>query len=107
MSWFTLAQPAHNTWQLSEPIGKVEPRFGVATVNMFLVAGRERAALIDTGMGIGDLRAAVRAVCDLPLVVCNTHFHWDHSGSNSQFDQIAIHQSEASLLAREPDMSDL
>jgi glyoxylase-like metal-dependent hydrolase (beta-lactamase superfamily II) len=104
MSWFTLFPLTPTVWRISEPIGKIEPRFGVATVNMFLVVGRERAALIDTGMGIGDLAACVRALTPLPVMVCNTHFHWDHSGSNRQFEQIAIHQVEATLLAQDPDM---
>ncbi len=107
MSWFEISPIAWNTWQISEPIGKIEPRFGVATVNMFLVAGHERAALIDTGMGIGDLRATAQSLCNLPLIVCNTHYHWDHSGSNSAFEHIAIHQSEAELVAQEPNMSSL
>src|ERR687887_275058 len=98
MTWFNVAQIAPATWQISEPLGKIEPRFGVATVNMFLVAGRQRAALIDTGMGIGDLRATVRALTDLPVLVCNTHYHWDHSAGNSAFEQIAIHQAEMNLL---------
>jgi glyoxylase-like metal-dependent hydrolase (beta-lactamase superfamily II) len=104
MSWFTIESVAPAVWYISEPIGAIEPRFGVATANMFLIAGRERAALIDTGMGIGDLRAAVQALCPLPIMVCNTHWHWDHIGSNSQFDQIAIHESEYRLLTREQDV---
>jgi glyoxylase-like metal-dependent hydrolase (beta-lactamase superfamily II) len=105
MSWFNVAQIAPAVWQLSEPIGRIEPRFGVETVNMHLVVGRECAALIDTGMGIGNLRDAIRELCHVPVIVCNTHFHWDHSGGNSQFDQIAIHEAEAIVLAREQDVS--
>lgn len=100
MDWFHVAQIAPGTWQIAEPIGKIEPRFGVATVNMFLAAGRARAALIDTGMGIGDLHATVRELIDLPILVCNTHYHWDHSAGNHQFEQIAIHQVEADMLAQ-------
>ena len=105
MSWFSIEPIGPGTWHISEPIGAIEPRFGVATANMFLVAGTERAAVIDTGMGIGDLRAAVDAVTRLPLMVCNTHSHWDHIGSNSQFDEIAIHAREFKLLTREQDVS--
>ncbi len=55
-----------------------------------LVIGRERAALIDTGCGIGNLRKAVEAVTDKPVVVINTHTHTDHVGSNYQFDDVAM-----------------
>lgn len=105
MDWYSIESIGPGTWHISEPIGSIEPRFGVASANMFLVAGTERAALIDTGMGIGDLRAAVRSLTDLPLTVCNTHWHWDHIGSNSQFDEIAIHAREFKLLTREQDVA--
>src|SRR6476620_3283329 len=107
MSWFTNIPVGTGVWHISEAIGRVEPRFGVDTVNMYLVAGSERAALIDTGMGIDDLRAAVAALTRLPVTVCNTHWHWDHSGSNSAFDQITIHEREAKYLERDQDMRDL
>ncbi len=101
MNWFKVTLLAPDTWQISEPLGKIEPRIGIGTVNMFLVAGRERAALIDSGMGIGDLHATVRELTTLPILVCNTHWHWDHSASNHQFAQIAIHQIEYELLKQE------
>ena len=107
MDWFTVTSLAPATWQISEPIGKLEPRYGVATVNIWLVAGRTRAALVDSGMGIADLGATVRALTSLPILVCNTHWHWDHSGGNHQFDQIAIHQIEYELLQREQQVSAL
>jgi glyoxylase-like metal-dependent hydrolase (beta-lactamase superfamily II) len=105
MNWFKIESIGPGAWHISEPIGAVEPRFGVATANMFLVAGSERAALIDTGMGIGDLRAVVQSLTRLPVIVCNTHWHWDHIGSNSQFDEIAIHAREFKLLTREQDVA--
>lgn len=104
MNWYTIESIQPGVWHISEPIGAIEPRFGVDSANMFLVAGTERAAVIDTGMGIGDLRAAIEALTPLPLLVCNTHSHWDHIGSNHQFDEIAIHAREFELLNREQDV---
>ena len=72
MNWYTIESIQPGVWHISEPIGAIEPRFGVDSANMFLVAGTERAAVIDTGMGIGDLRAAIEALTPLPLLVCNT-----------------------------------
>jgi glyoxylase-like metal-dependent hydrolase (beta-lactamase superfamily II) len=76
-------------------------------VNCFLVAGTERAILIDTGLGIGDIHRAVRELTDLDVHVVNTHYHWDHSGGNSGFDDIAIHELGAERLQRGPDMTKL
>jgi len=56
----------------------------------YLVLGGERAALIDTGDGIGDLRALVRELTDLPVEVVNTHHHIDHVAQNYRFDRVAI-----------------
>lgn len=54
-----------------------------------LLVGSKRAMLIDTGNGFGDLRAAVRGVTELPLVIVNTHGHVDHTSGNCQFAQPA------------------
>lgn len=66
-----------------------EPRHYEETI-VNLVIGEDKAALIDTGCGIGNLRKAVEAVTDKPLIVINTHTHLDHIGSNRQFDEIAM-----------------
>ncbi len=111
MSFHTTTRIADNLHRLSEPISVIAPQFGVTTVNMYLVVGKERAALIDTGMGIGDaestfsVRAEIRKITSLPVVVLNSHYHWDHTGANALFDESAIHEGEVDLLAQEPDMS--
>ena len=66
---------------------------------MHLVTGPERAVLIDTGFGIGDLRALVETLTDKPYDVFNTHFHGDHTLGNVQFDRVFIHRYDLSPLA--------
>lgn len=59
-----------------------------ALVNIGLVVGGERALLIDTGCGPrhgADILAAVRTLTPLPLVIANTHAHWDHFFGNAVF----------------------
>ncbi len=56
----------------------------------YLVLGEDRAALIDTGCGIGNIRALVEEFTDLPVVVVNTHSHNDHVAQNYMFDDVAI-----------------
>jgi len=55
----------------------------------YLVLGDEKAALIDTANGIGDIKALVEKLTDLPILVVNTHTHLDHIGGNHQFRKIA------------------
>lgn len=57
-------------------------------VNIGLVVGSERALVIDTGCGPRhgtDILAAVRLITPLPLLVANTHAHWDHFFGNAIF----------------------
>jgi glyoxylase-like metal-dependent hydrolase (beta-lactamase superfamily II) len=105
MTWHTTTCIAENVYRISEPFGAVLPRVGVTTANMYLVVGQERAVLVDSGMGIGDVRAEIRGITTLPCMVLNTHSHWDHVGANHLFAERAIHESEADLLAQEPNIS--
>lgn len=47
-------------------------------VCMYLICGSERAALIDAGMGTGDLFAVAASLTDLPVLPLITHGHPDH-----------------------------
>ena len=60
-----------STWALDEGM-----------VRSYLLAGTERAMLIDTGNGAGDLASAVRALTDKPVMLVNTHADPDHIGCN-------------------------
>ena len=66
-----------------------EPRHYEETIAC-LIIGEQKAALIDTGCGIGNLRKAVEEITSQPVMVINTHTHLDHLGSNRQFDDIAM-----------------
>jgi len=81
--WFEVYEIATNLFVL------YEPRHYEATIVNLLI-GQQKAALIDTGCGIGNLRTAVEKITDKPLIVINTHTHLDHLGSNPQFDEIAM-----------------
>jgi glyoxylase-like metal-dependent hydrolase (beta-lactamase superfamily II) len=105
MSWFTITPVVENVYRISEPFGVLEPRFGITSVNAYLVVGQARAALIDSGLGIRDICAEIRKITPLPCLVLNTHYHWDHVGGNVHFADSAIHEREVDLLAQEQDIS--
>lgn len=54
--------------------------------NMYLLEGEEKALLLDTGYGVGNLRAFVETLTDKPILVANTHFHPDHAAGNGEFE---------------------
>jgi glyoxylase-like metal-dependent hydrolase (beta-lactamase superfamily II) len=54
----------------------------------FLITGRDRALLFDTGLGMGDMAALIAQLTELPITVLNSHGHYDHVGGNYQFDAV-------------------
>ncbi len=68
---------------------------GAGDVWMFLIDGPEKALLIDTSFGVGDLKGLCRElVGDKPLIVTNTHYHFDHAYGNAQFDECFCYEDE-------------
>ncbi|MFJ5760653.1 MBL fold metallo-hydrolase [Neobacillus sp. NPDC093182] len=60
--------------------------FGPTGELMYLVEGTVRAALIDTGTGVGDLKAYIDNLTDKPYFVMLTHGHVDHAMGAPAFD---------------------
>ncbi|MCL2353680.1 MAG: MBL fold metallo-hydrolase [Defluviitaleaceae bacterium] len=61
-------------------------------LNIHLILGEHRNYLIDTGCGSGDMEYVKEYLKEnnKPLVVINTHFHWDHIWGNFCFDDAII-----------------
>lgn len=69
-------------------------RLGEGGVRFFLLAGSERALLVDSGMHTHDARDLAEQLTDLPLSLFNTHCDMDHVGSNAQFDEVWVSPME-------------
>lgn len=67
--------------------------------NMWLIAGRDRSLLIDSGLGAVPLRAHVPALSGAPITLLVSHTHWDHIGAAHEFDDRLAHPAEADILA--------
>jgi len=70
---------------------------------MYLVAGTERAMVIDTSIGLCNVRETAEKLTDLPLICVNTHGHGDHMGGNWCFDR--AYMNLADLPIAEESMS--
>ena len=79
--WFEVYKVAPDTFAIYEPHQAEE-------VISYLILGKEKALLFDTGMGISDIRKLVSGLTALPVIVLNSHTHNDHVGGNWQFDTI-------------------
>ncbi len=82
--WYEVYKLTEGTYAIYEPV-----QFEEAI--SYLVLGKEKGVVIDTGTGIGDLKKVVMELTDLPVSVVNTHTHWDHIGNNHQFDKIGCY----------------
>ena len=63
----------------------------------YVVLGKEKALIIDTMNGSEDLKAVVRTITDLPVMVVNTHGHGDHIYGNVYFEEAYLHPADFSL----------
>jgi glyoxylase-like metal-dependent hydrolase (beta-lactamase superfamily II) len=91
LDWFDVREAEPGIFIIEEPLH-------VERVKSYLVVGDDRAALIDTGMGVANIREVVGTLTDKPVTVLLSHAHWDHVGGNSLFDRILIHPAEADEL---------
>lgn len=86
---FKIVQIDENSWYFDGPVSRA-----------FLFRGTEKALLIDTTMGPGDLKGEiVNLIGDLPVILVNTHGDSDHIGCNDQFEQTYMHPAEFSYYA--------
>jgi glyoxylase-like metal-dependent hydrolase (beta-lactamase superfamily II) len=94
--WFATRQIEHGIYLVSEPVH----------VNSFLIEGEAAAALIDTGLGIGNIQEAAEALTSRDVFALNTHYHFDHTGGNHWFSTRLIHQDGAPAIQRpvDPDL---
>lgn len=64
-----------------------EPRQSEEVIS-YLIIGKKRSLLFDTGMGIGDIEKAAASLTSAPVSVLNSHTHNDHTGDNWRFNDI-------------------
>ena len=59
-------------------------------VRFLLLCGKEKAALVDTGMNAPDARRTAEGLTDLPLILINTHA----DPGNSAFSEVYMSSAE-------------
>lgn len=87
--WFKVTEVANGVWAIAENSSD-------GNLN-YLVTGEDKALLIDTGWGIGDLAGLVRSLTALPITVVLTHGHPDHILGGMQFPEVYLSDEEQKL----------
>lgn len=89
--WFTIDHVDSDTHIISEYRHWEE-------THCYLLEGRERCLLIDTGLGICDISQEVRKLTDKPVIAAATHIHWDHIGGHKYYPDFYAHEEELHWL---------
>lgn len=90
-TWFDVTELEHDTYAISEP-GHWERCIS------YLVVGEQNAALIDTGLGIANIKRITDRLTGLPIKVLTTHVHWDHIGGHALYDEVYVHEADRDWL---------
>ena len=88
--WFQVRKLPNDVYAIQEPHHQED-------VISFLILGDERAALLDTGLGIKDISTVVRQLTDLDVIVINSHTHFDHVGDNHRYGEIYVYDHPNAL----------
>lgn len=91
-NWFTIEKVDEDTFVISEPKHWEE-------THCYLLCGTKKALLIDTGLGVSNIKKVVDGLTTLPIEVATTHAHWDHIGGHKYFDSLALHEAEKDWLS--------
>jgi glyoxylase-like metal-dependent hydrolase (beta-lactamase superfamily II) len=84
----------YKIYKINDKTWRIEEYDELMSVYMYLLIGKNKALLIDTGMGMIPLDRIVIELTKLPLVVLNTHGHFDHTGGNNIFETVYMHKAD-------------
>ena len=91
-NWFSVSKIDDNTFAINEDKHWEE-------THCYLLCGVKNALLIDTGLGVANIKKVVDSLTLLPVLVATTHIHWDHIGGHKYFENIAVHEAEKDWLS--------
>lgn len=72
------------------------------SASCYLVEGRKKSLLIDTGLGEGNLAGLAASLTNLPVEVAITHPHGDHMHWVDDFKRVYLHKKDIDLMQEEP-----
>ncbi len=104
--WFEINYIKKDLIIIRENLNQIDPRYYTLYSNIYLINGNKKSLLIDTGSGLFSLKPIIQNLIeDKPLIIINTHAHFDHIGSNYEFDEVFIHKNELDIISKPMDIS--
>lgn len=91
-NWFFIEKIDANTYAISEYKHWEE-------IHCYWWFGTECAVLIDTGLGVSDIKSVVDSLASLPVLVIIMHIYWEHSGGHRYFKDFAVYENEIEWIS--------
>ncbi|GAB3031544.1 MBL fold metallo-hydrolase [Natronobiforma cellulositropha] len=85
--WFSVTDLGGGWYRVSEAEGHFP-------CHSYVLEDGDEALVVDTGLGVDDLRGVVEDLVGTDVRVLLTHAHWDHIGAAHQFDDVLIDERE-------------
>src|SRR5229473_6127776 len=82
------ADPWFEVYKIRPGVFAIYEAHQLEEVISYLIIGRDKSLLFDTGMGISNIQAVVAGLTRLPVSVLNSHTHNDHVGDNWRFTDV-------------------
>ena len=80
-TWFKVYSVGNNVIAIIEP-------YNFEEAICYLILGKNKALLFDTGIGVENMSSLVKQLTSLPILVLNSHTHYDHIGGNYEFENV-------------------
>ena len=90
MSYFSICKYDDELYQIKDALGSL----------ISVIIGKDKALVLDTGYGIGNIYEEVRKITNLPLLIIDSHGHMDHTGGNYLFKEVYIHSQDLALVKK-------
>lgn len=89
--WFTIEKIDDTTSIISEYKHWEE-------THCYLLNGRDKSLLIDTGLGVRNIWEEVQQLTGNPVAAVTTHAHYDHFGGHQYFPEFYVHEAETEWI---------
>lgn len=90
----------YSVYKVTDYIDAIKSKTGEI---MYLLKGTERAVLVDTCLGVGNIRSVVENITKLPITVLLSHGHVDHAMGAPLFEDVYMNHADKKVyIAHSP-----